>query len=63
MTEEDTHKTAENTEPSKAEKKEKVGPDGLTKKERLQIKRHPMPEQAPEDRITCVTPELRLRLL
>ena len=52
MTEEETHKTAENTEPSKAEKKEKVGPDGLTKKERLKIKRHPMPEQAPEERTT-----------
>jgi len=35
----------------KKEKKDKVGPDGLTKKERLQIKRHAMPEQTPEERI------------
>ncbi len=48
MTKEDIGKIAET---AKTEKKEKVGPDGLTKRERLKIRRHAMPEQKPEERI------------
>ncbi len=53
MTEKEAGKKAKSAKSGKASKKkeEKLGPDGLTKKERLQIKRHPMPEQAPKERI------------